>query len=101
MSFVSEPITPLSSGDISAMTRREPGLPEAFEWRGKTHRVAETTGNWKSYNNCQFNPKETYLRKHWYEVKTDTGHTLVLYFDRQPRTQSQRKDRWVIFKELS
>jgi len=99
MSFVSEPITPV--GYTAAAVLGEPGLPEAFEWRDRKHVIVEKVGNWKSYNNCLFNPKETYLRKHWYEVKTDTGHRLVLYFDRQPRTQSQRKSRWVIYEELN
>lgn len=82
------------------MGQGEPGLPEAFEWRDKQHKISEVVGNWKSYSNCLFNPKEIYLRKHWYEVKTDTGLRLVIYFDRQPRNQSQRKARWVIFKAL-
>jgi len=36
------------------------------------------------------------VRKHWFEVLTDSGDTLKLYFERQLRS-GQSKIRWWLF----
>jgi len=35
------------------------------------------------------------MRKHWFEVLTDSGHTMKIYFERQPRSRSSRSRRWL------
>jgi hypothetical protein len=36
------------------------------------------------------------VRKHWYEVATDAGETMKLYFVRQPRPGT-KGPRWWLF----
>jgi hypothetical protein len=97
MSFISETITPTGGADLAAMSRGEPGLPPDFVWRGLSYPVGEIIASWKSTNPCQFNPKESYLRKHWYRFTTTGGQQMTVYFDRQPRNAASRRDRWVLY----
>ena len=39
---------------------------------------------------------ELYVRKHWFEVLTDSGETLKIYFERQARSRNARA-RWWLF----
>ena len=36
------------------------------------------------------------MRKHWYEVLADSGETMRIYFERQPRPR-KNKSRWWLF----
>jgi len=38
----------------------------------------------------------TYIRKHFYRIKTTTGETMTLQFDRKPQG-SRGRDRWSLF----
>ncbi len=63
--FVSEGLQPVGEGvDLAAMARGEPGLPEAFHWRGGRLEVAQVLESWKETGSCK-SGKERYLRRHW------------------------------------
>lgn len=88
MAFVSEPIVPDAlSGDLSAMARGEPGLPAGFTWRGQHHAIVAVRGKWKTNSDGD---GQVYLRRHWYEVRTDTGMVWTLYCLRQAKRGGQR-----------
>lgn len=98
-SFISEQIKPeAGTFDSAAMARGEPGLPAAFVWRGETYRVAGVLEFWKSTGPDSWGGTERYVRKHWYRIRTTTGETMTLYFDRQPPGGgSKSRQRWTLF----
>lgn len=98
-SFIGEPITPKPGAfDTAAMARGEPGLPSAFTCRKTEYTVAAVLETWKSTSACRSGSPETYVRKHWYRIRTTTGEVMTLYFDRQPpRGRRKHKARWYLF----
>lgn len=96
--FVGEPIMPdAATYDPSRMAAGEPGLPAQFSWRGETFRVVQVLKTWRQTGACRHGSPEFYVRKHWYEVLTDSGATMTLYFDRQSRSRSDRRKRWWLY----
>ena len=95
--FISEAIQPVVSGyDTARMAAGEPGLPHEFLWRGRTIAVAHVRRSWRETGKCHHGSPELYVRKHWFEITTDTGVTMKIYFDRQPR-DGRHGARWWLF----
>ncbi|HEY8240287.1 MAG TPA: DUF6504 family protein, partial [Kiritimatiellia bacterium] len=78
------------------MAAGEPGLPREFMWRKQVVRIAEVRRAWKDTGPCTHGSGERYIRKHWYEVVTDEGDVLKIYFQRQARG-GPRSARWHLF----
>ena len=96
--FISEPIVPVGGTfDTAAMARAEPGLPGRFTWRDTEYAVADVLETWKESGPCKTHGSEMYLRKHWFRIKCDGGLEMTIYFQRQPRSRSQRKQRWWLY----
>jgi hypothetical protein len=96
--FVSEEISPVpGTGDAGAMSRGEPGLPRRFAWRGREYRVVAVERRWKTTGPCRSGGGETYLRRHWYRVRTDGGARMTLYCTRQPTSRRRHKARWFLY----
>ncbi len=82
--FISEPIKFLTeTADTSRMAIGEPGLPSEFVWRGETVVVLALLRSWRETGKCRHGSPEMYIRKHWYEVVSDSDGTMKLYFERQ------------------
>ncbi len=95
--FVSESIRPATStADTHAMAGGGPGLPEAFVWRGETLRVVAVVRAWKETGPCTHGSVEQYVRKHWFEVETESHGPAKLYFERRARGKNVLK-RWWLF----
>ena len=95
--FVSVAIQPvIGTFDATRMSTGEPGLPQQFKWGPRTIHVARVIKSWRETGPCHHGSGETYLRKHWYQVLTDSGDTMKIYFERQPRS-GRRKGRWCLF----
>ncbi|MBN1458489.1 MAG: cytoplasmic protein [Armatimonadetes bacterium] len=96
--FIGEPIVPQpGSFDASMMARGGPGIPRHFAWRGKTHEVLGLIDTWTSREPGKGMDKGyTYIRKHFYRVKTTTGEIMTLEFDRKPQGSRGRR-RWSLF----
>ena len=77
------------------MARGEPGLPEQFNWRGKPLVVNKKLRTWKDTGPCRHGSGESYVRKHWFEVETDRGCRVRLYFERQARGRDVRRRWWL------
>jgi phosphoribosylglycinamide formyltransferase-1 len=98
--FVGEPLLPrVETADASRMALGEPGLPTEFEWRGRRLRVRACLRAWRETGPCRHGSGERYVRKHWYELATESDGVLRVYFDRQPRPGS-RGPRWWLFSVL-
>jgi hypothetical protein len=94
--FISEAIQPATAtSDTSRMALGEPGLPQEFTWRGETYRVAGVIRTWRETGPCSHGSPEVYVRKHWFEVLTDSGHRMKLYAERQAR--GRKGGRWWLF----
>jgi len=95
--FVSESIKPVTgTADTAAMARGEPGLPDAFTWRGEPLVVKNLIRSWRETGPCKSGSSEVYARKHWFEVETGNGCLAEIYFERQARGKS-RLERWWLY----
>jgi hypothetical protein len=95
--FVSESIKPITeTADTSRMAIGEPGLPRKFLWRGRTITVQAVLRTWRETGKCRHGSPEMYVRKHWYEVATDSYGTMKIYFERQARG-GRGGARWWLF----
>jgi phosphoribosylglycinamide formyltransferase-1 len=95
--FISEPIQPVEATiDAARMSTGEPGLPRQFRWRSQTIHIARVLKTWRETGPCHHRSGERYVRKHWFEVLTDSGQTMKIYFQRQARSRN-RTSRWWLF----
>ena len=95
--FISAAIQPVAGTlEATRMDRGEPGLPRQFRWKLQTIQVVEVLRTWRETGPCHHGSGEKYARKHWFEVLTDSGATMKIYFERQARAGRDRK-RWRLF----
>jgi len=88
MGFVSEALVPGDGFmDTAALSAGEPPLPRTFRWRGGELDVAEIVRTWRSTNTDR---GDTYLARHWYEIRSAAGQMAVIYFDRKARRGAAR-----------
>lgn len=96
--FISERITPEpGSSDVGAMSRGEPGVPQAFLWRCErfeTSRLVSTRRDMKTDRG------DVYVRRHYYEIETADQLRMVIYFERNPSDRSKRKAWWLYTLEF-
>jgi hypothetical protein len=96
--FVGEAIRPVvATCDTARMAAGGPGLPRAFVWRGRTVEIQTVLRSWRETGPCRNGSGERYVRKHWYEVITNSGSRMKLYFERQSRSRAARRQRWWLF----
>jgi hypothetical protein len=82
--FIGEPLAVSGAGlvETGAFTRGEPPLPSRFAWRDEDLIVAGVLRTWRSTN---IDRGDTYLARHWYELRLGDGRLAVVYFDRKAR----------------
>lgn len=99
--LVSEEIQPETGAfDAVAMARGEPGLPPAFAWRGTAYGVATRLRSWKGLRPDTGSP-ETYVRRHYHELRMEDGATWVVYCLRQTGSRQAARHRWFLEKILA
>jgi hypothetical protein len=90
--LVGELIKPLTeTADTSRMAIGEPGLPQKFFWCARTVHIKAVLRSWRESRRCRHGSPEMYVRKHWYEVATESDGIMKLYFERQPRLGQKGK----------
>ncbi len=95
--FISAAIQPVGETiDAARMSMGEPGLPRQFRWGTQTIEIARVLRTWRKTGPCHHGSGESYVRKHWFEVLTERGDTMKIYFERQPRS-GKNKRRWWLF----
>jgi hypothetical protein len=95
--FISEAIQPVAETmDAARMATGGPGLPGQFRWRSQIVRITQVINTWRETGPCHHGSGEQYVRKHWFEVSTDSGVKMKIYFQRQSRSANQ-KNRWWLF----
>jgi hypothetical protein len=95
--FVDAAIQPVAGTiDPARMSAGEPGLPRQFRWGERTFQVVRVLKTWRETGPCHHGSGERYVRKHWFEVLTESGETMKIYFERQARSRN-KKNRWWLF----
>jgi phosphoribosylglycinamide formyltransferase-1 len=95
--FISDAIQPVEAAfDAARMSAGEPGLPRQFRWRSQTIQIARVLKTWRETGPCHHGSGERYVRKHWFEVLTESGEIMKIYFQRQARSRNNRS-RWWLF----
>jgi hypothetical protein len=95
--FISEAIQPvIETIDTTRMAAGEPGLPRQFRWRSQIINITQVLSTWRETGPCHHGRGEQYVRKHWFEVSTDSGMKMKIYFERQSRS-ANKKNRWWLF----
>ncbi len=95
--FVGAAIQPVrGTFDATRMSAGEPGLPRQFRYRSTTIQIARVLKTWRETGPCHHGSGERYVRKHWFEVLTDGGDRMKIYFLRQAGSQ-KTLSRWWLF----
>ena len=95
--FIGASIQPVEGTiDPTRMSAGEPGLPREFRWQARTFRIERVLQTWRETGPCHHGSGEKYLRKHWFEVVTEAGETMKIYFERQPRP-GRKSGRWRLY----
>lgn len=80
--FVSRPLKPGADGYITAATGSEPPVPRAFLWEDRRLEIAAVLRSWRTTKDDR---GDTYLKRHWFELRTEGGARLEVYYDREAR----------------
>ena len=80
--FVSRPLEPAGEGFVTAATGNAPPVPRAFRWDGRTLTIVSVVRSWRSTKNDR---GDTYLKRHWFELRTENGALIEVYYDREAR----------------
>ena len=97
---------------------KRPGPPDRFAWEGRAYRVVAVLQEWHDYQprgkslafyvkeQGSYRAKAARRRGSWgvgrdyYRVRTDTGETFDLYYDRDPHGPGRRKGSWFLFRQV-
>lgn len=80
--FVSRPIVPAGAEFFTSATGSEPPVPRAFLWDGRTLVITAVLRTWRSGKKDR---GDLYLKRHWFELQTECGLKLEVYYDRESR----------------
>lgn len=94
--FISEAIEPIANSFQASRNAGEPALPMRFHWRGDEYEIIDVLKEWKESSE-KYGEGEKYLRKHWYHIRTSSGVSMKIYFERQARSVASRKQRWWLY----
>ncbi len=95
--FISEEIKPVPAALELSSRPGEPALPRRFLWDGDEVTISLVHRTWKTTSACTHGSGERYVRRHWYEIETEDGIRMILYFDRKPASSRQTRKRWWLF----
>jgi Family of unknown function (DUF6504) len=80
--FVSRPLAPAGDGFITPPSGNEPPVPRAFLWEGRRLVVSSVLRTWRS---TKTDRGDAYLKRHWFELQTEDGARVEVYYDREAR----------------
>lgn len=99
----------------SSRPTKRPGTPSAFTWRGSRFAVTECLSEWHDYGRKgkmahNMRPEHAVraeqtgswgVGRDYHRVRTDSGRVFDLYYDRAPRSATDRAGAWYVLRELS
>ncbi len=80
--FVGRPLVPTGEGFVTAASGSEPPVPRAFRWNGRTLVISSVLRMWRT---TKTDRGDAYLKRHWFELRTDDGARIEIYYDRESR----------------
>jgi hypothetical protein len=80
--FISRPLVPAGEGFITEANGSEPPVPARFEWAGRYLAIASVVRTWRS---TKTDRGDAYLKRHWFQLRTEEGATIEVYYDRESR----------------
>ena len=80
--FVSRPLKPAGESFVTAAAGSEPPVPRAFLWEERTLEIESVVRSWRSTKDDR---GDTYLKRHWFELRTHEGARIEVYYDRAAR----------------
>jgi hypothetical protein len=80
--FVSRPLVATGEGFVTAASGSEPPVPRAFRWNGRTLVISSVLRTWRT---TKTDRGDAYLKRHWFELRTDDGASIEIYYDRESR----------------
>jgi len=90
--FIGAPLIPGTSYlQTPALEHNEPPLPASFVFARETLAVGSVVRAWRSTNTDR---GDTYLARHWFELRLTDGRLAVVYFDRKAKP---RQPRWWLY----
>jgi hypothetical protein len=78
--FVGRPLTPGGEGYVTAASGSEPPIPRAFLWEARKLVVADVLRCWRGTHDDR---GDTYLKRHWFDLRTEDGARIEVYYDRE------------------
>ncbi len=111
--FIAEQIEP--EFPTGPTLEKKPGLPSAFHWRGERYEVVRLLSEWHDYerrgrtarNMRPEHAERARLRgsrgvgRDYYRVETPGGRFFEIYYDRAPRSVTDSKGAWYVFREIA
>jgi hypothetical protein len=80
--FIGGPIKPGGTEFLTQPSGGEPPVPRAFVWDDRTLRISAVLRTWRS---TKTDRGDAYLKRHWFELETEDGATIEVYYDREAR----------------
>jgi hypothetical protein len=85
--FVSRPLVPIDEGYVTPATGSEPPVPRTFRWESEMLVITAVLRMWRSTKGDR---GDNYLKRHWYELLTESGKKVEVYYDRASRRGASR-----------
>jgi hypothetical protein len=89
--FAGRPLKPSGTGFFSEATGSEPPVPRAFLWDDRLLEIVEVVRSWRGTKDDR---GDTYLKRHWFELRTRDDARIEVYFDREAR---RGKAQWWLY----
>ena len=110
--FIGEEIT--VAFDTPPVRQKTPPCPDGFTWQGQPRRVVEKISEWSDFTrrgrmSRNMRPAHASVAaergslgvgRFYFRVRTDTGRTFDLYYDREIRDVDDRLGHWFLYREL-
>lgn len=110
--FIEEPIEVIFKKKPAL--EKKPGCPDGFVWRGDTHQITEILSEWHDYLRRgrmarNMSPPHAAVasgRGSWgvgrdyFRIRTRSGRSFEIYYDRAPLDADRRKGQWFLYKEI-
>lgn len=110
--FIGEPIEVIFNN--KPVLEKKPGCPDSIIWRDETHQIIEILSEWHDYrrrgrmarNMSPLHAEVASGRGSWgvgrdyFRIRTETGRSFEIYYDRAPLNADRRKGQWFLYKEI-
>ncbi|MGA7355218.1 MAG: DUF6504 family protein [Candidatus Cybelea sp.] len=71
---------PGSEGFLTSASGAEPPVPLAFLWDDRRLSIVTVLRRWRSTKSDR---GDAYLKRHWFELETENGEKIEVYYDRE------------------